>query len=63
MIPDKPVSPDKPVTPDKPVVHKVSNSPQTGDETNGLIPALACLGSSVTALGLMLSKRKQKVKE
>ncbi len=65
-IPDEPVVPVKPDVPVKPVVHntttKVSTTPQTGDETNLYIPALACLGSSLTLLGMTLARRKEKEK-
>ena len=65
-VPDKPVIPDKPVVPVTPVNHtttaKVSTSPQTGDETNLVIPLMTGIGSTITLLGLALGRRKEKVK-
>lgn len=66
--PEEPtVPPEEPVVPpEKPVQAitpaTVSSSPQTGDETNLLIPAMAALGSSLTLLGLAIGRRKEKVK-
>ncbi len=64
--PDVPVVPDKPDVPVTPVNHttsaKVSTSPQTGDETNIMVPLMTGIGSTITLLGLALKRRKEKVK-
>ena len=71
-VPTVPEKPDVPTTPEKPDVPitpikqettiKVSSLPQTGDETNHLIPALAGLGSSLVLIGLSFGKRNGKEK-
>ena len=58
--PEKPpIEPEKPEKPEKPVIVQTkTTAPQTGDETNLYIPALACLGAA-SALTLMITRRKK----
>ena len=67
VTPDTPITPDKPVTPEQPVKPvaqtKTNISPQTGDDNNILIPAMAGFASSLALAGMAIGRRKGKVKE